>query len=199
MLNMVAGCSVPDASKLAPAYERDERGLLANVNAEDICPLMEEFLSMQNDRVFLILEVQSNLKDEELLRKHDTDQFHIDVFYWDGLPKEYAIDLLQKNQELLIHDGMSTFGFGSHGVRAEILLEQYNVVRIFSEEPSLYEALLERHGIPRVHELQTAWTQFGSGAYGECRAHKYHGKTIYDFIEFLKPYGLYFAERRELQ
>ena len=154
---------------------------------------------MQKERVFLIIEVQTNWKDEELIRKKDTDPLHIDVFYWDGLTKEYAIDLLQKNQELLIHDGMSTFGFGSHGKRAEILLEKYNVVRIFSEEPAPYEALLERHGIPRVQELQTAWAQFGSGAYGECQLYKYHGKTIYDFIEFLKPYGLYFAERREMQ
>lgn len=197
MLNMIKGCSIADASRLNSGYEKTDSGYIANVDSEKICGLIEDFIELQNDRVFLFLEVPTNAADEPVNEAGDIESFHMDIYYWDGLTKEFAIGFLQKNHELLIHDGMSRFGFGSHGGNNEIILEQYNVVRIYTGDHGLYEGMFERHGVPEVEELLTAWNFFSAETPGECFLYDYNGKTIYDFVEFLKPYGLYFAERRE--
>lgn len=194
---MVEGCKIHDASKLNPGYEKIENGYIANVNAEDIAPLMEHFISLQDDRVFLILEVPTNEKDEPKNQSGDIEAFHIDVYYWDGMPKDYAMEFLRRNHELLVHDGMSRFGFGSHSGNNEIMLDQYNVVRIYTKYPEMYNGMFEKFGIEQVDELKTAWKYFTYDTPGECCLYNYKGKTIYDFAEFLKQHGLYFAERRE--
>jgi len=45
--------------------------------------------------------------------------------------------------------------------------------------------------------LKTAWDYFTYDNPGESFLYEHKGKDIYDLIEHLKQYGLYFAERRE--
>lgn len=197
MLEMTKGSRIADPSLLEEGYQRTATGYTANVDAGKIALLMEHFISLQNERVFLILEIPTNVKDEVEKAPGIIEAMHMDVYYWDGLPKEYAIDFLRKNGQLLIHDGMSRFGFGSHGGGNEIMRDYYNVVWIYTNSPELYDGMFEKCGIQEVCELKSAWDYFTAQAPGECCLYDCHGKTIYDFVEFLKPYGLYFAERRE--
>ena len=197
MLNMIKGCRISDPSILVEGYERGDTGFFANVDADKIQEVLEHFIALQDDRVFLILEVPTNAKEEPKTESGALASMHMDVYYWDGLPKEYAIDLLRKNGELLIHDGMSRFGFGAHSGNNEIMLDYYNVVIIYTGTPNQYDGFFESHQIPEVKNLQTAWEYFTDNTPGECALYHRNGKTIYDFVEFLKPYGLYFAERRE--
>lgn len=197
MLNMVKGCAVCDPSLLNEGYQRTETGFMANVNAENIQPLFEEFLMRQNDRVFLILEIPTNAKDEQEIEPGVVEALHVDVHYLDGMPKEYAVEFLREFGELLIHDGMSRFGFGVHSGNNEIMLDYYNVVTIYTKKPEIYNDLFETVGIFEQKDLKTAWQYFTSETPGECRKITCKGKDIYDIVEYLKQYGLYFAERRE--
>lgn len=196
MLNMVKGCWIPDPSLLEEGYQRTETGFTANVNAEKIQSLVEQFISLQEDWVFLILEVPTNIQDEILNEAGECEVLYKDVFYLDGLQKGDAITTLRNFAELFIHDGMSQFGFGSHRGGNEIMIGKYNVASIYTKTPERYDGLFESHGIPEVSELKTAWNYFTQDTYGECWKVPYRGKDIYDAVEHLKKYGLYFAERR---
>ena len=55
----------------------------------------------------------------------------------------------------------------------------------------------ETQGIHEVTALKTAWDYFTHDKPGESFLYEYEGKNVYDMVEYLKRYGLYFAERRE--
>ena len=197
MLNMVKGCKIHDPSVLYEGYEWDGKYFSANVHAEKIEAVIEHFISLQTDRVFLILEIPTNEKDEKEIQPGGIEALHMDVYYLDGLTKDSAISLLHTFGPLFIHDGMCRFGFGSHGGNNEIVQDRYNVVTIYTKTPNQYDGMFESHDIPRVCKLKTAWAFFTHDTPGECCIVPYRDKDIYEITEFLKQYGLYFAERRE--
>ena len=45
--------------------------------------------------------------------------------------------------------------------------------------------------------MKTAWDYFTHDKPGESFLYEYEGKNVYDMVEYLKRYGLYFADRRE--
>lgn len=197
MLNMVRGCKVHDPAVLHEGYQRTESGYASNVNAEKIQTLVERFIALQDGWVFLILEVPTNAKNEVEIRPGVVESLHMDVYYLDGLTKEAAISLLHIFGPLFIHDGMCKFGFGSHSGNNEIVQDLYNVVTIYTKRPEQYDGMFESLGITEVAELKTAWDFFTHDTPGECRKVTYQEKDIYEIVEHLKQYGLYFAERRE--
>ena len=197
MLNMVKGCKVIDPSILFEGYARLESGFVANVNAEKIQPLLESFVKLHNELCFIILEVPTNAKEETALKSGGTQPLHKDVYYLDGLTPERAIEFLNMFGEWFVHDGMTSFGIGIHSGVNEIVIGKYNVVTVYTGTPHRYPGLFEEHGIPQVAELRTAWDYFTSEAPGESFVYSYKRKTVYDLVELLKQYGLYFAERRE--
>lgn len=197
MLHMVKGCKVHDPALLHEGYQRTETGYAANVNAEKIQTLVERFITLQDEWVFLILEVPTNVKDEVEIRPGEVEALHMDVYYMDGLSKEAAIKLLRFFGELFVHDGMSRFGIGSHNGNNEIMLNSYNVATIYTQTPEQYDGMFEGLGITEVAELKTAWDYFTSETPGECYRIYDQGRDIYDVVDYLKQNGLYFAERRE--
>lgn len=197
MLNMVKGCKVYDPSLLCEGYQRTETGYVANLNAENIRPVVEHFISLQDEWIFLILEVPTNARDETAIESGVIAAMHMDVYYLDGLQKDAAIRFFQNFAELFIHDGMSRFGFGSHSGNNEIMVQKYNVATIYTKKPEMYNGMFESHGISEVKDLKTAWNYFTSDTPGECEKVEYRGKDIYEIVEHLKQHGLYFAERRE--
>ena len=203
MLNMVQGCRVKDPSVLRSTllyegYTRIASGFAANVNAEKIQPLLESFVKLHNELCFIILEVPTNAKEETALKSGGAQPFHKDVYYLDGLTPEKAVAFLDTFGEWLIHDGMSSFGIGIHSGANEILVEKYNVVTIYTGTPQTYIGFFEMQDIREVMDLKTAWDYFSSDTPGETFRYEYQGKDVYDLVEHLKQYGLYFAERREV-
>lgn len=197
MLSMVKGCKVQDPSILFENYARTDTGYIANVHAEKIADVMKHFIDLQDDYVFLFLEIPSHIDTETEIEPGVVDCFHSDVFYLDGFTKENAKHFLDQFGELFIHDGMCIFGFGAHAGGNEIKLGQYNVVSIYTKTPNRYEEFFEKHDISEVENLITAWEYFTHETAGECFRYEYRGKDIYDIVDYLKDYGLYFAERRE--
>lgn len=196
MLNMVKGCRISDPSVLDEGYQRIEDGFAANVNAEKIQPVLESFIRLHNEFCFVILEIPTNAKEEAALRSDGAAPLHKDVYYLDGLTSERALDFLRVFGEWFVHDGMSTFGIGIHSGANEILVDKYNVVRVYTKTPQRYHGFFESHGIPEAAELKTAWDYFTRETPGDSFLYTHKGTTVYDLVEHLKQYGLYFAERR---
>ena len=191
---MIKGCRIDNPSILFEGYERTESGFLANVHAEKICELLEAFVLLHNERCFVIIEVPTNIKEEAAF---GTQLSHKDVYYLDELTPDKAIAFLREFGEWFIHDGLSNFGIGLHSGANEIVLGKYNVLTVYTKSPQKYTNFFEAHDIPEVLNLKTAWDYFDYDKPGDSFLYTYKGKNVYDLIEYLKQYGLYFAERRE--
>ena len=197
MLNMIKGCRIDNPSILFEGYEQTESGFIANVNAEKIQHLLEGFVLLHNECCFIIIEVPTNVKEETALSADGTRLLHKDVYYLDGLTPDKAIEFLRVFGEWFVHDGLSNFGIGLHSGANEIVLDKYNVVTVYTTTPRKYINFFESHNIHEVFNIKTAWDYFTHDKPGESFLYEYEGKNVYDMVEYLKRYGLYFAERRE--
>ncbi len=197
MLEMVEGCKVPSSHLLSEQYEKRKGAWIANVHAHKIKEVLRHFITMQTERLFFILELPASADDEQCLRKNDTSPMHRDVYYIDGLDAEHALELLTRYGDLLINDGISSFGFGVHDDTAEIMLGKYNVVTLLTDTMDRYEDFFEAHQIPLVENLFTAWDTFTAEAPGKCILIEDAGKNAFDLPNELKDQGIYLAEQRE--
>ena len=100
-------------------------------------------------------------------------------------------------KELLVHDGMINFGFGSHHGMDEIYVGKYKIFTIYTDEVQKYYDTLSLLGIPRVEELKTVWNNISEITPGRRSRIIHNGMDIYQMVELLTEKGLYFAERRE--
>ncbi len=197
MLNMIKGCRIHDPSVLCEGYQRIPSGFMANVNADKILRLMESFVLLHNEYCFVFLEVPTNANEETAFASGGTLPTHKDVYYLDGLSPERAIEFLHVFGEWFIHDGLSSFGIGIHSGGNEITRDKYNVVTVYTQTPDKYDSFFASQGIAEDPRLKTAWDYFTYDTPGDSFLYTYRGKTVYDLVDHLKQYGLYFAERRE--
>ena len=196
MLQMIKGCKIRDSALLSEGYEKISTGFVANVDADKIQILFENFVKLHNEDCFIILELPTNRKDEEILQPEGITQLHKDVYYLDGLTPQQACEFLNVFAPWLIHDGLSSFGIGLHSGSNEIMREKYNVITVYTKDQKQYHDFFETIGINRVRKLKTAWDFFTADTPGDSFAYVHNGENIYELLEHLKQYGLYFAERR---
>lgn len=199
MLKMITGAHIPTPERLAPSYMLSDGYLTANVNADDILPLINSFIDLHEGPFFLILETPTSLQDESHDDKGNIEQLHKDVYYLDGMSAPFIHEILSIVGPVLVSDGLTQVGVGVHNGNAEIMTEKYNVVSIFlgssSAEP--YQGLMRRYSIPQLPTITTAWSLFSPSSPGESVAIELEGHTAADAIDVLKSIGLYFAEQRE--
>ena len=199
--SVVRGVTVPDLTGIYECYQISRRGesfvFTVNVSADKIESLIMHFTSELTEPCFLIIEVPTNGKDECQLRLEQTDPFHCDVYYCDGLSKQNLFEIIEKYGELFINDGMVSFGLASHVTNDEIYFGKYKIASIFTADEQHYRNLMSRMDIPVTDKIKTVWDNFSRETPGVARSISVDGKNIYDVLEELKEYGLYFAERRE--
>lgn len=125
------------------------------------------------------------------------DRLYKNVYYIDGCSQEKALAILMRTKDVLFQDGLSTFGYGCHISRDEILFGKYNVLTVFSEDISQYHAFFDTHAIPKTERLLTAWDTFSVEHPGDSMCYTVGNKTIYDIPKQLKSWGMYLAEQKE--
>lgn len=193
MLNIIKGCTVPFPERLSEAYEVGERTIRANLSVEKIGSAVERFITWhKRETLFLFLELPTNLADEPEPERH----LHKDIYYLDNLTVPEARELMAKYGELLIQDGMSSFGFGWQERGDEIMLERYNLVTTWSRRPRKYQPLFEELGLGEVEKLTTAQDTFDNEHPGSTSLYRQGELDVYALPELLKEQGMYFAERR---
>lgn len=198
MLKMIKGVKINDSDKLNEEYMITENCIMANIDANKILKIINDFVDIQKDPLFLIIEVPTNEKDEGI-EGNIIKELHKDVYYLDNMSKPFAKELLKIFGNLFINDGLSQIGIGNHVSNAEIMTDKYNVIEIFNGKDKIdnYEKLMDKYKIKKVEDLVTAWAFFSDSNPGECIYVDEDGKSVYDAIEVLtKESGLYFAERR---
>ena len=200
MLKMIKGAVINDADKLNEEYMINENSIIANVDADKILKVINDFIDLQNHLLFLIIEVPTKENEEKKEEDGTIKHFHKDVYYLDGMSKKFVKEMLKTFGNLFINDGMAQIGVGNHITESEIMTDKYNVVKILGgkEDISKYEELMMNNDIKSVKNLITAWDYFSKSNPGESNSIEEDGKDVYDAVDILtKEAGLYFAERRE--
>ncbi|SDH44123.1 hypothetical protein [Desulfosporosinus hippei] len=198
---LVRGCKAPDLTGIHEAYSistgKGFQYFEINVSAENIDRVFRELTKEVVEPAFLLLEHGTNRFVEDELRKIDTDPFHKDVHYMDGLTYKYLMELFDAYGELLINDGGSSFGFGSHKGIDEVFVTKYKIFNIYTNDPVKYENKLIKLGFSKVEKLKTVWETFTPETPGECETIEINGLDVYGLVEHLSTNGMYLAERRE--
>ena len=197
MLNFRQGCKVSFPEKLSEGYEYKDSCFTANVNADKIEMLLAHFIAIHNEPIFFILELPSNQKDETEIRPGVVNTLHKDVYYIDGCTQEEALVILNRTADLMINDGLCSFGFGCHISNDEIMVGKYNVVSVYTKSKNTFEGFFEEHEIGYVEHLVTAWDTFTQDTPGTSFRVDTDGKSIYDIPDIFKDWGIYLAEQRE--
>ncbi len=197
MLNMKMGCKIAEADQLVEGYEPNGCNFIANVNVNKVESILQHFICMHEEPLFFILELPSNLDDENQIKPGVVEALHKDVYYIDGCSQEEALVLLGREGKLLINDGITTFGFGCHESGDEILFGKYNVLTIYSQTPEVYADFFEQHDILKMKHLITAWDTFTKEKPGVAEKITIDGQDVFSITEKYKEWGIYKAEQRE--
>ncbi|MBR0349376.1 MAG: hypothetical protein IIX16_07030, partial [Clostridia bacterium] len=156
MFKFRKGCTVPYPERINEEYKINDNCIVANIGADKIENLLLDFIKIHNEPLFFILETPAMKNDETEIKSGVVENFHKDVYYIDGCTQEETFAILNRVGELLINDGLSSFGFGCHVSHDEIMIGKYNVVTIYSQDIEKYNTLLEKHKIKRVDKIVTA-------------------------------------------
>lgn len=196
------GITIPFPERLAEGYEviaRDSGGchLRVNIDGTRLEDVFRDLVELVPDPGFLILESPCNEVKELELRMKESDPFHRDVYYIDGLERYQFFEIFNQYSDLLVHDGFVHFGFGSHNTeqKDEVFVGSYKTTSVFTDNPLPYEAVLGDFAIPRVSKLTTAWDTFSEENPGVRDRWKQGENDIYSMIESLmREGGLYHAK-----
>lgn len=197
MLKLRKGCTVPLNEKLFEGYERKEKYIYANVDSNKIIDVLNHFIVMHEEPLFFILELPTQLDNENIIQPNIIEYLHKDIYYIDGCNQEEALTILLGIGDLLVNDGLCSFGFGTHHSHNEIMVGKYNIVSIFESKQGFFDNFFELHDIQPVEHLITAWDTFTKEQPGESERVVTDGKDIFDIPRIFKDWGIYLAERRE--
>ncbi len=199
--NVVKGCHVTCLDGIEEGYIvrkiNEYYQLSINVSAENIDDVFSALCTKINTPAFLVLEHGTNAAIEESLRECETDPFHKDIYYLDGLKTESFLQLYDQYKELLINDGFINYGYGSHKSTDEVFVGPYKIFTLYTNEIDKYIDTLIELSIPRVEVLKTVWDNVSIDTPASRMSVKYNEKDIYNMIEELTKTGLYFAQRQE--
>lgn len=204
MFNLIKGAKVNENIALKEEYEINGNWIYANISAENIRRIINQFIEIENTELFcLFIEIPANMTDENVIRKTEdgycvTEKMHKDIYYLDDISAKDLNELLNVFEDILINDGLSSFGVLSQKGN-EIGKYKYNVMGAYSDDEDLTPIIEAFYNvkIPRTDKLVTAWDYFSQDNPGESELYKKDGKTIYDVVETLKEVGMYKYEQRE--
>lgn len=198
MFVLRTGSKVPFPEKIFEGYMLKNNMITANISADKIKSVMEHFICVHNNEpIFFILELPSKKDDEIEIKPGVVKKFHKDVYYIDGCSNKEALTILQSIGDLMINDGLCSFGFGCHISEVEIMFGKYNVTTIFSTQIEQYNSFFKEHDIPKFDNLNTAYDTFSRDFPGFSEIIKTNGIDVFSIPDKLSNWGIYKAEQRE--
>ncbi|MBR1750728.1 MAG: hypothetical protein IJ740_07595 [Ruminococcus sp.] len=173
-----------DITGVVSAYEETDDGFELVLSGEKLLPFAKDIVAKLLEPVFFFLELPKN-SDE------NNDEY--DVYYLDNCTLPVAQAILERYGELLISDGLSRFGFGSHSNEYEVYFKDFQQVSLYFPEKEAARSVLEKHGIPECEKLKTMWDNFTESSPGLGIKVELNGETAFDIADNLKDEGMYKA------
>lgn len=176
--------------------------ICAQVSAEHILGVMRRYLERRENSLFFFMELPLDLEEENIERQPAETEPGIirgsryKVYFLDDISRETCETFLDLFGEILLHDGLSAFGFGDHS--SEVGKYKYNQMMIYDREDiTAAKGLLTEAGVPEREHLLFAWDLINEENPGVSERYKDSGgRSVFDIVDALKPIGLYLAEIR---
>lgn len=166
--------------------------IIANVSAYKIMGVMQYSICSQDEPIYLILELPSAFSDE-----NETAPGVTDVYYTECLDTDHALTVLIRAGDIMINDGLFSFGFGCHGSHDEIMFGKYNVTCTYSEDIDRCIDFYAARGIPQTDKLVTAWDLFTVHDTGSSVRIVTDGTDAYAIPDMLREWGMRSRELTE--
>lgn len=190
---MKKGSFIPNNVELKEEYKIDNDTIILNIDVNKIEKLLQSFVKMQKEELFLFIEIPTNIKE----KSNEENNNYKDIYYLDGISVDRIKEILKQYGDILINDGLCEFGFGVRSFTEEIMCLKYNMIRIYSKENIYkYIDLLNKFNICESINYKSAWDYFKEENPGISKIYIRDKQTIYDVIEIIKSWGLYLGERK---
>lgn len=198
-LNLIDGCKIisPEEIILNTGYEKTKRGYRANVDSNQIIQLMKDFIRYNEpSKYFMVLELPLILRPEERPWPYVLDTKRHQVYYLNDLDLETINHILFKYGDILVNDGVSSFGLVALKSGDEMFKRPFNEITLYTEHN--YDEFLKQHDLDNVGNLSVAESFFSKNTQGMQEKVKMHDMIIDDVVSELKKIGLYFAQNMEI-
>lgn len=189
MFNFIKGAKIRESIVLKEEYEIDGNWIYANISAENIRKVIDQFVEIEKgNRFCLFIETPANIADETVVGVdnegfYQLESKHMDVYYLDNITDDYVIYLLDEFDDIFINDGLSHFGVLSQSGR-EIGKYKYNIIKAYTRDDLLpLIKVFNSFDVPETDNLVTAWDYFSQDSPGESELYK---KTAKRFMTLLK-------------
>lgn len=199
---LARGVTVTDLSGVSEGFEcsvpvgRDHSFLRVNVSAERIADVFLDLAALVDTPGFFVIGIPASRPVEQELHDPARPALHRDFHYLDGIDGDRLRSVFERYRELLVEDGMVTFGFGSHSGLDEVHVARYKVFEILSTKPAKYVERLIELGYPRRERLRTVRHTFTPTTPGRLERISIDGRSAFDMVVELEREGLYFGTRR---
>lgn len=183
---------VKGAELINECFAVEGDNIFVNVDADNFLTLFKALSLLIPEPCFFILEVPCDELKEAKLRNTNYDPFHKDVYYLDGIGHSIVESFLKDLDDILINDGLSTFGFSALEDQIEVMKGKYNLVTIYAKDKTPFIKKLNELGIKQVEKIITVGDIINEANPGY--AEKYNGKNgrdVYSLIKMLEEVGLY--------
>lgn len=193
---LVQGIHVDNVGDVHSVYSVDENGIMAAFGADVFEEAVTELVAELSEPVFFFLENPCSPEEEKQLRKNSNDPYHYNVYYLDNCTLPVAKAIMERYGELLVNDGVSRFGFGSHESGEEIFCRDYQTVSVYGDSKK-YKKVLDKLDVPCEKEIMTLWDVLSGDNSGTCSTVEINGETVHDIVVNLEPEGMYLADTVE--
>ena len=176
------GVCAEGTQKLESSFSLKENGVEGLVSAQLIKPLAELAIGLFSEPLFFFLE---------LPRSEDEGY---DVYYLDNCTAPVARAIMERYAALLVNDGPSRFGFGSHKTQSEIYFTDYQEFELYTPDTGAAVKALEKLGLTKKAKHDSIWELLSEDNEGSLSTVEAEGDTVYDIPHQLSAEGMYKAE-----
>lgn len=191
-MKLSKGYQINNTNQIKECFVIEGDNILINVDADNYLEIMKSMSLLIPEPCFFILEVPCSKEKETELNKDKEDTLHNDVYYLDNINHEFMLSILNDLGDILISDGISSFGFSSLKDQIEIMKCKYNLISIYSKTMDPFIQKLKELGIEEVDNIITAGDLINKDNPVICKRYvSPKGKDIFDIVKTLSKVGMY--------
>ena len=192
LMKLSKGYQINNANQIKECFAIEDDNILINVDADNYLEIMKSMSLLIPEPCFFILEVPCSKEKETELNKSKEDALHNDVYYLDNIDHEFMLSILNDLGDILIDDGISSFGFSSLKDQIEIMKCKYDLISIYTKIRDPFIQKLKELGIEEVDNILTAGNLINEDNPGICKRYvSPKGKDIFDIVKTLSKVGMY--------
>lgn len=191
-MKLSKGYQINNAHQIKECFSTEGDNILINVDADNYLEIMKSLSLLIPEPCFFILEVPCSKEKETELNKGKKDALHNDVYYLDNIDHEFMLSILNDLGDILINDGISSFGFSSLIDQIEIMKCNYSLISIYSKISDPFIQKLKELGIEEVDNIIAADDLINEDNPGICKRYvSPKGKDVFDIVKALSKAGMY--------